>query len=68
MEPQVLFNDVTVSRFGIDFKKTTLVVEYSSEGSTFLRKIRFKRFRPDANPEKVSCQVHVLPFQLSWTL
>jgi hypothetical protein len=46
---------ITVSRYAIDFKGPTLVVEYmTSKKKVFIRKIRFKRYPADVDPERVT--------------
>jgi hypothetical protein len=46
---------VTVTRFALDYTGPTLIVEYStSADKTFLRRIRFKRYPSDADPERVT--------------
>jgi len=47
--------DVRVRRYALDFKGPTLVVEYeTSAAKIFVRKIRFRRYPADADPEKVA--------------
>jgi len=46
---------VTVTRFALEYTGPTLIVEYSTSAKkTFLRKIRFKRYPSDADPERVT--------------
>ena len=51
----IINEDISVKRFAIDYSGPTLIVEYktSPRGKSFLRKIRFKKIKPDASPTKV---------------
>ena len=53
----MLKNDesVTVRRYALDFKGPTLIVEYiTNTDKVFHRKIRFKRYPTDVDPERVA--------------
>jgi len=46
---------ITVTNFALDYTGPTLIVEYyTSANRTFLRRIRFKRYPSDADPERVT--------------
>jgi hypothetical protein len=49
------FNDIEVRRFKLDFSTTSLLVEYKTgKGKRFVRRIRFKKYKPDCDPKRVA--------------
>ena len=52
------FDDIDVRRFAIDKASTSLLVEYKTgKGKRFLRRIRFKRYKPNADPSRVAAKL-----------
>jgi hypothetical protein len=52
------FEEIEVRRFAIDKGTTSLLVEYNTRrGKKFVRRIRFKKYKPDCDPKKVAAKL-----------